>query len=241
MSVFAATPVASCESLISSRANNFHLTSFFAEAAERWPERTLTVDGMEFTYEKAWFRILQIATWLQQNGVQRGDRVVTVLRQSPDLHLITLAVAHIGAVVSVLSTQVRAEGFRTILEECQPVCVFLEKTTRHLRQEVAGILTVWMDSGVNSGGWEEAEFREVMETAPAWGMRFPGNSDDPAFLVYPQNSTGASRGVLLSHNRVRSYLAQERGGSNDMLSIFQSVACEHPDAAEAFAALSESL
>lgn len=241
MASAATSPVAFCETLISSRTSNFYLTSFLAEVAERWPDRTLTVDGVDITFGKAWLKVLQIATWLQQNGVRRGDRVIAVLRQSPDLHLITLAVAHVGAVVSVLSTQVRSEGFHTILDECQPVCVFLEKTTRHLRKDVEGILTVWMDSGVNAGGWEEAEFSEVMATAPAWGMRYPGTADDPAFLVYPPNSTGTSQGVLLSHNRVRSYLADERRGSDDMLSIFQSVPCEHPDASEAFATLSESL
>ncbi|HYF35863.1 MAG TPA: class I adenylate-forming enzyme family protein [Prosthecobacter sp.] len=237
----AASPVAICETLVASPAPNFHLTSYLSEAAERWPLRTLTVDGTEFTYEKAWFRILQVATWLQQNGVQRGDRVVAVLRQSPDLHLITLAVAHVGGVVSILSPQIRAEGFREILTECQPVCVFLEKTSRHLRSTLESGLIVWMDAGLNTGGWEEAEFDEVVKTAPAWGMRFPGNSDDPAFLVYPRNSTGATRGVLLSHNRVRSYLSDGRNTVNGLLSIFDSTVGEQHHAADTFAALSDAL
>ena len=241
MPAVAASPVAICETLVPSRAANFHLTSYLADAAERWPMRTLTVDGMEFTYEKAWFKILQIATWLQQNGVQRGDRVIAVLRPSPDLHLITLASAHIGAVVSLLSPQIRAEGFREILEECQPVCAFLEKTSRHLRPQLEGTLIVWMDPGLNTGSWEEAGFEEVMETAPAWGMRFPGSSDDPAFLVYPHNATGATRGVLLSHNGVRSYLSGDPTGVTGLLSIFDSTVGEHHHAAETFAALSESL
>lgn len=201
-------------------AGNFHLTAFLADAAERWPTRTLTVDGMELTYEKAWYKVLQIATWLQQNGVSRGDKVVAVLRNSPDLHLITLAVSHIGGVISVLSPQLRGEGFQQIMDECQPVCVFLEKTTRHLKKCAENILTVWMDAGLNTGGWEEAEFNEVMATAPAWGMRFPGKSDDPTFLVYSGTSSTDARGVLLSHNSIRNMVGQDRGVS-DMLSIFQ--------------------
>jgi acyl-CoA synthetase (AMP-forming)/AMP-acid ligase II len=240
MHSLAASPVAICETLVAAGGPNFHLTSFLSEAAERWPQRTLTVDGMEFTYEKAWFKILQVATWLQQNGVQKGDRVVAVLRQSPELHLITLAVAHVGAVVSLLSPQVRGEGFQEILDECQPVCAFLEKTSRHLRPHLDGVLIVWMDALLNTGSWEEAGFDEVMETAPAWGMRFPGKSDDPAFLVYPQNAGGCGRGVLLSHNGVRNYLSEDRG-MNGMLSVFGSMSGEQHDAAETFAALSESL
>jgi acyl-coenzyme A synthetase/AMP-(fatty) acid ligase len=234
-----AAPVALGETLVASRAANFHLTSYLAEAAERWPQRTLTVDGMEFTYEKAWFKILQVATWLQQNGVQKGDRVLAILRQSPELHLITLAVAHVGGVISVLSPQLRSDGLADILEECEPVCAFLEKTSRHLRPQLEGVMVVWMDAGLNSGNWDEADFREVMETAPAWGLPFPGKSDDPAFLVFPQNTAGG-RGVLLSHDGVRSYLSADRGGTKGMLSLFGSLAGEQHDAAETFAALSES-
>jgi acyl-CoA synthetase (AMP-forming)/AMP-acid ligase II len=236
-----ASPVALADTLVASRAPNFHLTSFLAEAAERWPQRTLTVDGAELTYETAWYQILQVATWLQQNGVQRGDRVLAVLRPSPQLHLITLAVAHVGGVISVLSPQVRAEGFQPIVEECQPVCAFLGKTSRHLRPHLEGTLIVWMDEGLNTGGWEEAEFSEIMQTAPAWGMRFPGQSDDPALLVYPPNGGGAGQGVLLSHNRVRSALAQEGPGASGILSLFDTIAVEQPDAAHAFAALSEAI
>lgn len=206
------------------QSGNFHITAHLADAAERWPLRTVTVDGMELTYEKAWYKILQIATWLQQNGVGRGDKVVTVLRHSPELHLITLAVAHMGAVISVLSPQIRGEAFEQILEECQPVCLFLEKTTRHLKSAAPDILTVWMDEGLNGGGWEEADFSEVMATAPAWGMRFPGRAEDPAFLVYTGNSAGngSSNSVLLSHERIKNLFNQGRSGLNDVLAIFEN-------------------
>ena len=214
-----------------------HLTSFLADAAERWPTQTLTLDGLEFTYEKAWFRVLQIATWLQQNGVSKGDRVLTVIRHSPDLHLISLAVAHIGAVISVLSLETRTAAFTRIIEESQPTCVFLEQSSRHLKAAVPEALTVWMESGLSGGGWEEADFIEVSTTAPAWGMPFPGTSADPAVLVYANSS---SHGVLLSHDRVCSMLNESRDSGDGLLAIFDSMERQQPDAAELFAALPES-
>lgn len=223
-----------------SKPGPFHLTAFLANAAEQSPEQTLTVDGMEFTYEQAWMRVLRIATWLQQNGVSRGDRVLTVLRHSPDLHLITLAVAHVGAVISVLSPQMRGEEFEAILEESGASCIFLERTSRHLKKHASDILTVWLDDGLNSGGWEEADFSEVMNTRPAWGMRFPGTSEDPAFLVY---SSGAAKGgVLLSHDRVRSLITQGKVDDSDgILSLFDSALRESHHEAEVFAALAEGI
>ncbi|SKB05734.1 AMP-binding enzyme [Prosthecobacter debontii] len=201
----------------------FHLSAFLADAAERTPETTLTVDGMELTYEQAWMNVLRIATWLQQNGVNRGDKVVTVLRHSPDLQLITLAVAHIGAVISVISPQIRQPAFQEILEEAEPVCIFLERTSRHLKAVADNILTVWLGEGLNGGNWDEADFSEVMETRPAWGMRFPGKSEDPAFLVFSDRANeGHQRGVLLSHDKVRSILSHQTTPSRDILSVFES-------------------
>lgn len=205
------------------RKGPFHLSAFLADAAERTPETTLTVDGMELTYEQAWMNVLRIATWLQQNGVNRGDKVVTVLRHSPDLHLITLAVAHIGAVISVVSPQVRQPAFQEILEEAEPACIFLERTSRHLKAVAENILTVWLGEGLNGGNWDEADFSEVMETRPSWGMRFPGKSEDPAFLVFSEAAeNGHPRGVLLSHDNVRSILSHQTTPSRDFLSVFES-------------------
>jgi acyl-CoA synthetase (AMP-forming)/AMP-acid ligase II len=205
----------------STRRGPFHLSAFLADAAERTPETTLTVDGMEFTCEQAWMKVLRIATWLQENGVHRGEKVITVLRHSPDLHLITLAVAHIGAVISIVSPQIRAEAFQEILEEAEPVCLFLEKTSRHLKAVADNIMTVWLGEGLNGGNWDEADFTEVMNTRPAWGMRFPGNSEDPAFLVF-SDEAGADRkhGVLLSHEKVRHMLT-EQPRSGGIFALFE--------------------
>ena len=208
-----------------SRKGPFHLSAFLADAAERTPETTLTVDDMELTYEQAWMQVLRIATWLQQNGVSRGDKVITVLRHSPDLHLITLAVAHIGAVVSIVSPQIRQPAFQAILEEAEPVCLFLEKTSHHLKAVAENILTVWLGEGLNGGGWDEADFSEVMNTRPAWGIRFPGKSEDPAFLVFSE-TTGTERGhgVLLTHENVRHMLSDRSKQNTGFLSIFESAA-----------------
>ncbi|MBB5039558.1 AMP-binding protein [Prosthecobacter dejongeii] len=213
------------------RQGPFHLSAFLADAAERTPTTTLTVDGMEFTCEQAWMSVLRIATWLQQNGVSRGDKVVTVLRHSSDLHLITLAVAHIGAVVSVISPQIRQEAFKSILEEAEPVCLFLEKTSHHLKAMAENILTVWMTEGLNGGEWDEAEFSEVMNTRPAWGMRFPGKSEDPAFLVFPSSGVAQSHGILLSHEKVRHMLAAQSGREEGIFSLFVDSPASSPNLA----------
>lgn len=215
-----------------SKKGPFHLSAFLADAAERTPQTTLTVDGMEFTCEQAWMSVLRIATWLQQNGVSRGDKVITVLRHSSDLHLITLAVAHIGAVVSVISPQMRSEAFKAILEEAEPVCLFLEKTSHHLKAVADNILTVWMGEGLNGGGWDEADFSEVMSTRPAWGMRFPGKSEDPAFLVFASTpKDGHQHGVLLSHENVRTMLSAQPQKGTGFLSLFENSAGPSSDIA----------
>lgn len=220
-----------------------HLSAFLAEAAERFPDDACRVDDLELTYQAAWIHVLRIATWLQQNGVSRGDKVLMVLRQRPEMQLITLAIAHIGAVVTILSPHEREERFRQIVAETEPSCMFLERSTGHLRRAAAEVLTVWVGGSTQDAGTWDAEYDELMATAPAFGMRFPGTAQDPALLVYPHSETEPA-GTVFSHDQMRLLLtaqASRSAAAMDPMEFFQASAREQVAASATFAALADRL
>lgn len=220
-----------------------HLSAFLAEAAERWPEDICRVEHLELTYQDAWIHVLRIATWLQQNGVGRGDKVIMVLRQRPEMQLITLAIAHMGAVVTILSPHEREARFREIVEETQPSCMFLERSTGHLREAAEDVLTVWVGAAPADAGVWDAEYDELMSTAPAFGMRFPGTAQDPALLVY-SHSESAGGSAVFSHDQMRILLTAQASRSAqgmEPLEFFQASAREQVAASATFAALADRL
>lgn len=221
-----------------------HLSAFLADAAQRWPEDRCRVADLDLTYQAAWIHVLRIATWLQQNGVARGDKVVMVLRQRSEMQLIVLAIAHMGAVVTILSEHERSERFREIVDEAQPSCMFLERATGHLRKHAEEVLTVWVgESPPEAGPWD-AEYDELMSTSPAFGMRFPGTAQDPAFLVYSPEGGKATPAVVVSHDHARLLIASQaaRGAAGMApMEFFQTSAREQLGASAAFAALADRI
>ncbi len=182
----------------------FFITASLADAAERWPDRLCQVSkDSQLTYETAWIKVLRIATWLQQNGVGRGDKVLMAVGDRMEVSLIAMAVAHVGAVVSVLSSNLEVSDFAQIVAESEPICIFLDAETQSLKPATEGVLlTVWLDETAQAGDWD-VPFAELMETSPAFGMRFPGTPQDAAFLVYPDQGSRHGKGLLLSHENIR--------------------------------------
>lgn len=185
-----------------------YLTASLAREAERHPDRYQLRNGKPVTNEQLWQEILKAATWMQRNGVERGSVVILALSEDhPLTETIVMAATHIGGVVSVLPKDISKKRFTAIISNCEPACVFLDGGTATFRPSIEGTLTVWMNEGLSGGDWDEAEISEILETKAAWGLPFPGQSDDPAFLVF--DGSDDVHGKTLSHNRLHSMMKEQ--------------------------------
>jgi len=181
-----------------------YLTSSLVALAERHPDRLSGCRGGQLSNEQLWHQVLKIATWLQRNGVERGGVVLLAFSEDqPWAETVALAVTHAGGVVSVLPKDISEHRFSGITENCDLACVFLDAGTAHLQKNIQTCcITVWMNEGFSTGEWNEAEFSELLGTKAAWGMPFPGQPDDAAFLVFDESDS--VEGETWSHNRLRN-------------------------------------
>lgn len=196
------------------------LTAGLAREAERHPDRCQLRNGQPITNEQLWQEILKAATWLQRNGVERGSVVILALSDDhPLTETIVMAATHVGGVVSVLPKDISKKRFTAIISNCDPACVFLDDGTASFRPSIEGTLTVWMSPGQSNGDWDEAEIAEILETKAAWGLPFPGQIDDPAFLVF--DGTDDVHGKTLSHNRLHKLMEEksQRLSMNDFWTL----------------------
>lgn len=196
-------------SLSNRNSSSDFLTAALAREAEKHPERYQYRNGQPITNEQLWQEILKAATWLQRNGIERGSVVILALSEDhPLTETIVMAATHVGGVVSVLPKDISRKRFTAIISNCDPACVFLDDGTATFRSSIEGTLTVWMTPGLSSGAWDEAEISEILETKAAWGLPFPGQSDDPAFLVF--DGTEDVQGRTLSHNRIHKLMCEQK-------------------------------
>lgn len=159
----------------------------------------------------------QVARWqaaLEKDGLQPGDRVAVMLRNSPEWVMFDQAALGLGLVVVPLYTQDRADNVAYILDNagCKVLLMEGDEQWQALR-DVAGSLrgitrfltvnALQYPAGDNRlqwiGDWLPADGGETRHLARA------GNT--LATVVYTSGTTGRPKGVMLSHDNILSNTA----------------------------------
>jgi long-chain acyl-CoA synthetase len=199
-------------------ANNFvthdfagwHLAGLLDQAAAAAPDRLFIGGPDPLTYREAARQTRRLAAGLRAAGVQRGDRVVILTANRPEVALLAFAIARLAAIFVVLNNQVKSYGLQQILEPCAPVLVVLDDTTAALAADVPPAKIIFL--GANPPPGALAGYPELLAAPDPGPQPFPGIDQDPVCLLFTSGSTGRPRGVTLSHDNIRFVVAaiQER-------------------------------
>ena len=150
----------------------------------------------------------QLARVLYHYGVRRGDRVVAMLPNSPELTAAFQAIWTIGAAIIPVIPQWTAGEVRHILHNAEPiVAVTIPALAPRLEQadmevETMKHLLVFGDSEVPSA-------QNILDSiASACPIEIPADSSpsDLAILLYTSGTTGTPKGVMLTHENIASAL-----------------------------------
>ena len=154
----------------------------------------------EITYEEFWTEAGRFARALADAGVQPGDRVGIYLPNLPEFVVAFHGVLRAGAVVVPMNPQYRAREIEHLLADSGAVAVVALADLVPRVREVAAetdVHTVVSVGGAASGAVEYEEFLadEPMETVDR-------ADDDVAVQPYTSGTTGAPKGVLLTHRNL---------------------------------------
>ena len=159
----------------------------------------------------------QVARWqaaLEKDGLQPGDRVGVMLRNSPEWVMFDQAALGLGLVVVPLYTQDRAENVAYIVNnsECKVLLVEGDEQWLALHDVAGEMRTVVRFLTVNAAQSApgDARLKWIGEWLPADGgatrhLSRPGNT--LATIVYTSGTTGRPKGVMLSHDNILSNTA----------------------------------
>ncbi len=156
----------------------------------------------------------QIARWqaaLEKDGLQPGDRVAVMLRNSPEWVIFDQAALGLGLVVVPLYTQDRAvnvayiisnSGCKVLLIDGQEQWQALEDVAGEMRS-VVRFLTV---NALPAAG-SDARLQWIGDWLPEDGgatRHLARDGNTLATIVYTSGTTGRPKGVMLSHNNILS-------------------------------------
>jgi long-chain acyl-CoA synthetase len=190
-------------------------------ACRAWSAETCLIesdrerDNARFTYSQFRSRGLELAGWLEREGVGADDRVAILLSNQSRWHLSAFAAFHRGAVLVPLDFKLAAPEHLALLAHSRAKVLVVE---HHLWRamseaprfdELACELVLVTDAPDGARlpapprsrlrRWEECR---VSNAAPAL---VPRRREDVACIVYSSGTGGRPKGCLLTHG---NYLAQ---------------------------------
>jgi len=165
---------------------------------------TAVIDGdRSLTWGEVGDRVARLAGVLQQQGVQRGDRVAVLSLNSSRYLELYLATAWAGAVIVPLNIRWSVAENRDALEDCGAKIMFIdaafEQPARELAAQVPGVALVWADDAPAPADIPSYEALLAGATAVDDAMC---DRDALAGIFYTGGTTGRSKGVMLSHGNL---------------------------------------
>lgn len=128
----------------------------------------------------------RIANALTSLNVATGDRVVTVLGQSPETAAAILAVLRSGATLVTISELLADRQIHSRVAELEPKVLITESRIAERFPTVEGVSRLLLDR------FDRSKYSSSFTT-----VRTPANS--PAFIAFTSGTTGPAKGVILPH------------------------------------------
>ncbi len=175
----------------------------FSQTVRKFPKKEAVVDiakGRRYTYEQWEQEVNRLANALLGAGVQKGDRVSTVLYNTLELGTAFFACAKIGAVFNPINFRLKPKEIAYILEDAMPKVVLFEKAVEPQMTGIHGQfphISFWyIDDDTPSYA---ANYHVLVSNAQATAPSMDVSENDIYAMMYTSGTTGWPKGVMHRH------------------------------------------
>ena len=169
----------------------------FAQQAEVQPERVAVVIGEQtLSYRQLRERSLELALYLQAQGVGPGTLVGLCVDRSPELIVGLLGILHAGGVFVPLDPEYPADRLAYMLEDSGATLVLTQR-------KFDAMLSAGATPQVRLIALDDPQSPIAGDVAALQASRVELRADvtasDPAYVIYTSGSTGQPKGVVVEH------------------------------------------
>ncbi|MGV9885330.1 amino acid adenylation domain-containing protein, partial [Streptomyces sp. NPDC003006] len=198
------------------------VVELFEERVERSPDAMAVVSSEQtLTYAELADGAARLARHLIDAGVGPECRVAVVAERSVALVVSLLAVSTAGGVFVPVDPEYPPERVAYLLEDSDPAVVLCTTRTRAVVPEEGSGRVVVMDDPTVAAEVAERPGGPLRDAE----RRAPLTADNAAYVIHTSGSTGAPKGVAVTHHGLRNLVADnvERYGIDEDSRVLQLV------------------
>ena len=173
------------------------------ETVTRYAEKTAIACGeRRVSYAELDEASSKVANALLKIGVGKGDRVVTLLSNSPEFVTVYFGIIKVGGIAVPLDVRYKIEELASLFGNCQPRVLVAESD---LLEPIVPALSRFdsIEHIIELGSRYEGQFLsygEIMATSSPQRVEVALEPDDIAIVSYTGGPTNHPQGVTLSHH-----------------------------------------
>ena len=189
-----------------------NIGSLFARHARYRPNHLAFVfEEQRLTWDELNRSINRLANALSSLGIQKGDKVATILPNSTELYETYWAAAKIGAVVVPFSTMLLEQAMKSLLQDSDTVLLITNSdfsaSINAIKTELPAIAEdryLLTDSSDTSGYQDYHSLKSAAADSEPAGIAI--EPEDPFNIMYSSGTTGLPKGIVHTH-RIRAAYA----------------------------------
>jgi len=202
-----------------------NLWTFLEQHVDRTPEKTLLrYDMLQQSYADFLQTARRAGSALHQLGVQKDDTVCLMLRNSPDYLYLWFGLSRLGAVAVPINVHTKGNSLAYIMEHSEARTLVIEADLlpriEQIRSAISHIQTIVIRTHSDTAPY--LSWANLLHQAGADCPAAPVRPEAVNSILYTSGTTGAPKGVMLSHqaylNSARFFAEQMVGAtSTDVL------------------------
>src|SRR3989475_2106646 len=201
----------------------FNIAEYFLDGPARQHPRRTAIAGVAraLPYEELAELANRAGNALLAAGVERGDRVLIVLPDSPEFIAAFFGAAKIGAVAVPVNSMARASDYAHYLTDCGARIAIVHSGILHEFLPAAWEppqtqIVIVGEEHADTGGVRCLQWTERMEAVSSTLAAAPTSPYDAAFFLYTSGSGGRPKGAVHRH---KDMLATSRGFGHGVLGL----------------------
>ncbi|MDQ7045134.1 MAG: AMP-binding protein [Sulfurimonas sp.] len=183
---------------------NFTLRALLNRSVELYADEDALgkVGEKAISYKEFNTLIGEMVTLLQDNGIQKGDKVLLLSENLPNWSVAYFAVTYFGAVIVPVLPDFHASDVHRIIKHSDAKAAFVSKKFQKTIEDATENslkFTISLDSLDIIDSLSDSEYMSNLKATQE--LTLP-QEEDLASLIYTSGTTGNSKGVMLSHKNI---------------------------------------